>query len=137
MRHAVEGAFVLLIAWLRHPVLSVGPLLRARRRVQIRSVECNACMSQVTVCPAQDAIQFALPPRKPGAAEPRWYRRKVGPVAMTCLLAYIFFGIVLYARVTNHWRADLPNHVCQYLVLRVNEFSHAGMELPHSQQPGS
>ena len=95
--------------------------------VQIRSAECNACMACVAACPAQDALQLALPPRKLGVAEPRWYRRKVGPVAMTCLLAYIFFGIVLYARVTNHWRADLPHHVYQYLVPRVNQFSHPGM----------
>ena len=46
---------------------------------------------------------------------------------MTCLLAYIFFGIVLVARATNHWHADLPNHVYQYLVPRVNDFSHMGM----------
>jgi len=95
--------------------------------VQIRSAECNACMTCVAACPAQDALQLSLPPRNPGVAEPRWYRRKVGPVAMTCLLAYIFFGIVLYARVTNHWRADLPKHVYQYLVPRVNELSHPGI----------
>ena len=102
-------------------------LLPVDRLVQIRSVECNACMACVAACPAQDALQFALPPRKQSVAEPRWYRRKVGPVAMTCLLAYIFFGVVLYARITNHWRADLPKHVYQYLVPRVNEFSHLGM----------
>src|SRR5258708_4170778 len=72
--------------------------------VNIRSVECNACMSCVAACPAQDALQLALSPRRVSALEPRWFRRKVGPVAMTCVLAYIFFGIVLYARVTNHWR---------------------------------
>ncbi|KAA6462945.1 4Fe-4S binding protein [Acidobacteria bacterium AB60] len=95
--------------------------------VQIRSAECNACMACVAACPAQDALQLALPPRKAGFGEPRWYRRKVGPVAMTCLLAYIFFGIVLYARVTNHWRVDLPDHVYQYLVPRVEELSHGAM----------
>jgi hypothetical protein len=78
-------------------------------------------------CPAQDALQLALPPRRSGAPEPRWYRRKIGPAAMTCLLAYIFFGIVLYTRITNHWRADLPNHVYQYLVPSVKEFTHMGM----------
>jgi polyferredoxin len=95
--------------------------------VLIRSVECNACMACVAACHSQDALQFALPPRRSGVAEPRWYRRKVGPVAMTCLLAYIFFGIVLVARITNHWHADLPNNVYQYMVPRVNQFSHPGM----------
>lgn len=95
--------------------------------IQIRSVECNACMVCVAACSAQDALQLALPPRKAEVQEPRWYRRKVGPVAMTILLAYIFFGIVLYARVTNHWRADLANEVYQQLVPRVNQLSHPGM----------
>jgi len=95
--------------------------------VQIRSAECNACMACVAACSAQDALQLALPPRKLGVAEPRWYRRKIGPVAMTLLLAYIFFGIVLYARVTNHWRADLPHEVYQHLIPQVNQLSHPGM----------
>jgi polyferredoxin len=95
--------------------------------VQIRSVECNACMACVAACSAQDALQFALPPRRAGVPEPRWYRRKVGPVAMTCVLAYIFFGIVLLARATNHWRADLPREIYLELVPRVNELSHPGM----------
>ncbi len=95
--------------------------------LQIRSVECNACMSCVAACPAHDALQFALPPRHVLAPEPRWYRRKVGPVAITFVLAYIFFGIVLYARVTNHWRSDLPREVYLHLVPRVNELSHPGM----------
>ena len=95
--------------------------------VQIRSAECNACMACVAACSAQDALQLALPPRKLGVAEPRWYRRKIGPVAMTLLLAYIFFGIVLYARVTNRWRADLPHEVYQHLIPQVNQLSHPGM----------
>jgi hypothetical protein len=46
---------------------------------------------------------------------------------MTFVLAYIFFGIVLYARVTDHWRSDLPREVYQQLVPRVSELSHPGM----------
>jgi polyferredoxin len=99
--------------------------------IQIRSAECNACMACVAACQAQDALQLALPPRHDSVhgpvKEPRWYRRKIGPVAMTCLLAYIFFGIVLYARVTNHWQADLPHAVYQELIPRVSQLSHPGM----------
>ncbi len=95
--------------------------------IQVRSVECTACMACVSACPAQDALQFALPPRKAGVPEPRWYRRKIGPVAMTCILAYIFFGIVLFARATNHWHADMPREIYLHLVPRVNEITHPGM----------
>lgn len=97
------------------------------RLVQIRSVECSACMACVAACPAQDALQFALPPRQAETAERRWYKRALSPVAVTFVLAYIFFGIVLYARATNHWHADLPRDVYMHLVPRVNQFGHPGM----------
>ncbi len=42
--------------------------------VQIRSVECTACMACVAACSAQDALQFALPPRKGASSAARWHR---------------------------------------------------------------
>ncbi len=106
-------------------VCSAG--LRVDKLVQIRSVECSACMQCVAACPAQDALQLALPPRRAAMPAQRWFRRVLGPVAVTCVLAYIFFGVVLYARATGHWRADLPREVYLELVPKVNEFSHPGM----------
>src|SRR6185503_4669411 len=43
--------------------------------VQIRTVECTACMACVAACPAQDALQFSLPPRSAAAPAERWRRR--------------------------------------------------------------
>lgn len=94
--------------------------------VQIRSVECTACMECVAVCPAQDALQFSLPPRRAAMREQRWFRRAVGPLALTCIFAYIFFGIVLYARATNHWQTNIPRAIYMNLVPHVNEVSHPG-----------
>ena len=34
------------------------------RLVQIRSVECTGCMECVAVCPAENALQLSLPPRR-------------------------------------------------------------------------
>jgi len=34
------------------------------RLVQIRSVECTACMECVAVCPAENALQFSLMPKR-------------------------------------------------------------------------
>jgi polyferredoxin len=95
--------------------------------IQIRSVECSACMVCVAACAAQDSLQPALPPRKGQRSE----TALVPPQGRTCghdhpALLH-FFGIVLYSRVTNHWRADLPREVYQYLVPRVNQLSHPGM----------
>lgn len=101
--------------------------LKVDQLVQIRSVECSACMACVAACPAQDALQLALPPRKAATPALRWYRRSLSPIAVVCVLAYIFFGIVLYARATNHWKTDLPREVYMHLVPRANSLSHPGM----------
>ena len=95
--------------------------------VQIRSVECSACMACVASCPAQDALQFALPPRKADSSATRWYRRTIGPVTVAAMLAYIFFGAVLWARATNHWQTNSPRSVYVRLVPHANELSHPGM----------
>ncbi len=95
--------------------------------VQIRSVECGACMACVAACPAQDALQFALPPRKGISSAARWYTRTIGPAAVAAVLAYIFFGVVLWARATNHWQTYIPRSVYMQLVPHANELSHPGM----------
>ncbi|WP_109488103.1 4Fe-4S binding protein [Occallatibacter savannae] len=95
--------------------------------VQIRTVECTACMACVSVCPAQDALQFALPPRKAPTAAARWQFRSMTPLAVTAVLAYIFFGVVLLARATNHWQTNLPEQVYMHLVPRANQLTHPGM----------
>ncbi|HWE87236.1 MAG TPA: 4Fe-4S binding protein [Terracidiphilus sp.] len=96
--------------------------------VRVRSVECSACLSCVAACPAQDALQFALPPRQaqqqPAA---RWARRVLSPFAVACILAYLFFGMVLFARATNHWNSELPRDVYMQLVPHANELSHPGL----------
>jgi len=95
--------------------------------VQIRTVECTACMACISVCPAQDALQFALPPRKASTAAARWQFRSLTPLAVTAVLAYFFFGVVLLARATNHWQTNLPEQVYMHLVPRVNQLTHPGM----------
>ncbi len=95
--------------------------------VQIRSAECSACMACVAACPAENALQFALPPRKAVASAQRWYRRALGPVAVTAALAYIFFGLVLWARASNHWKTDVPNEVYMHLVPKANSVTHPGI----------
>jgi polyferredoxin len=95
--------------------------------VQIRSVECSACMSCVASCPAENALQFALPPRKEALSSARWYRRTIGPATVAAVLAYIFFGVVLWARATNHWQTNIPRSVYIHLVPHANTLSHPGM----------
>ena len=95
--------------------------------VQIRSVECTACMECVAACSAQNALQFAFAPRRAPAPEQRWARRVVGPMAVTAVLAYIFFGMFLFARATGHWQSNIPRAVYVELVPRANQVTHPGM----------
>ncbi|MDE3148223.1 MAG: 4Fe-4S binding protein, partial [Acidobacteriota bacterium] len=90
--------------------------LHVDQLVQIRTVECTACMACVASCPAEDALQFALPSRKAPAAAQRWYRRAAGPLAVAGMMACIFFGFVVYARVTGHWQMHLPREMYMVLV---------------------
>jgi polyferredoxin len=95
--------------------------------VQVRSAECSACMVCVAACPAENALQFALPPRRAAAPSQRWYRRTIGPLALTGVLAYLFLGVVLWARATNHWQTNVPREVYMRLVPHANEVSHPGI----------
>jgi polyferredoxin len=97
------------------------------RLVQIRSVECAACMECVAACPAENALQFSLAPRRTDGPAERWRRRVVGPVVFAGILAYIFFGMVLFARVTNHWQMSMPQSVYMQLVPHANAVTHPGM----------
>jgi NAD-dependent dihydropyrimidine dehydrogenase PreA subunit len=101
--------------------------LAVDRLVQIRSAECSACMVCVAACPAENALQFALPAHKAVTAPQRWYRRRLGPVAVTAIVAYIFFGAVLLARTTNHWQTNISREVYMSLVPHPNRVSHPGI----------
>ncbi len=94
------------------------------RLVQIRSVECAACMECVAVCPAEHALQLALPPQRIAAPAQRWMRRALSPVAVACLLASLFLGMVLVARATNHWQSPIGNDMYRVLIPNADEVTH-------------
>lgn len=97
------------------------------RLVQIRSVECTACLACVASCSTQDALQFALPPRRAETAEARWHHRIVSPIALAGILAFIFLGAILYARATGHWQTPTPRDLYFELVPHADEATHPGM----------
>jgi polyferredoxin len=101
--------------------------IQVDKLIQIRTVECTGCMECVAACSTQDALQFALPPRRANTSGERWRRRVITPLAFCAILAYIFFGVVLFARATNHWQTNLPQSVYMQLVPRANQLTHPGM----------
>jgi polyferredoxin len=101
--------------------------IQVDKLVNIRTVECTGCMECVAACSTQDALQFALPPRSANSPAQRWRRRTLSPLVVCAAIAYLFFGVVLFARATNHWRTNLPQSVYMQLVPRANQLTHPGM----------
>jgi polyferredoxin len=97
------------------------------RLVQIRSAECTGCMECVASCVPENALQFALPPKRSETPSGRWRRRTLTPVAVVGILACLFFGMVLFAKATSHWQTNLPRAVYMDLVPRANGLTHPGM----------
>jgi len=98
------------------------------RLVQIRSPECTSCMECVAVCPAENALQFALPPHSiaSGArtAAARWRDRSLPPQLVAALLALVFFGVIGVARATGHWQTNIPRDVYMQLVPHADQYGH-------------
>jgi polyferredoxin len=97
------------------------------RLAQIRSVECAGCMECIAVCPAQNGLQFSMPPRRTTEVSDRWRNLVLTPMAVTLVLACIFFGLVGYAKATGHWNTNLPRSLYLELVPNANQLSHPGM----------
>ena len=95
------------------------------RLVQVRSVECTACMECVASCSTQDALQLALPPRS-GAISQRWRGRALQPAVVVVVLALLFLGGVAMARVTHHWQTNVSDDVYRELIPHVDESTHPG-----------
>jgi polyferredoxin len=83
------------------------------RLVTIRSAECIGCLECVASCPAAGALMMAAP-----------RRRRVPAWAIAAGVAALLLGVVGYARVTGHWRTDLPSRVYFELLPHANEFAH-------------
>jgi len=89
--------------------------LAVDRLVQIRSAECTNCLECVAICPAKDALSLQL-------AAPR--RRLLPAWQVAAGIAVIFFGLVGYAKLTDHWQTHLPQQVFFRLIPAANEQAH-------------
>lgn len=87
------------------------------RLVQIRSAECISCLECVAVCPAKDALllQFAGPEK---------IRRAIPAWQLAAGIAFIFCGLVAYAKLSDHWQTHVPDQVFLKLVPTATEQHH-------------
>ena len=106
--------------------------LPVSRLLQIMSLECTSCMECVAVCPAENALQFSLPPHKLSISEvnatntpaERWRYRALEPRMVAATLAVIFFGLIGIARATGHWQTHVSRDMYMQLVPHANEYGH-------------
>ena len=111
----------------------------------IRSAECTGCLSCIAACPAENALNFALPPN-PSAkfdahclnvnpetslsaqslvrSNARWHHRALQPRTIVVVLAILFFGLITAARITHHWQTNLPRSTYQQLVPHADDYNH-------------
>jgi polyferredoxin len=111
----------------------------------VRSAECTGCLSCIAACPAENALNFALPPnlsanqtatayfsnagsspaaRSLAVSNTRWHHRSLQPRTVVILLAVIFFSLITAARLTHHWQTNLPRTTYQQLVPHADDYSH-------------
>jgi polyferredoxin len=88
--------------------------------VSIKSAECTGCLECVAVCPADGALQMALPQ----LVLPTPEARPVRTWAFAAGVALLFFGIVGFAKTEGYWKSDIPQAVYKQLVPHANEASH-------------
>jgi polyferredoxin len=96
------------------------------RLIQVRSVECTACLECVASCATANALQFALPPQAAVPIASRWRGRILQPAGVVVILAALFFGGIALARVTHHWQTNVSDGVYRQLVPRADEQTHPG-----------
>ena len=113
--------------------------------ITIRSAECTGCLSCIAICPAENALNFALPPNlsstfsattfptnadtSPAAqslaqSNARWHHRALQTRTVALLLAIVFFGLIGLARATHHWQTNLPLTTYQQLVPHADDYDH-------------
>jgi len=99
--------------------------LKVDALVQIRSLECTSCMECVAVCPAENALQLSLVPRRSAeSVATRWRNRAVQPRLVAAALAIVFFGLIGVARATGHWQTNIPRDLYMQLVPHADDYGH-------------
>jgi len=86
------------------------------------SDECHACMQCVDICPVKDTLYFALPVK----------RKILSRKAYALVIAGIFIGGILIARLTGFWQNSIPADEYIYHLQHMDdpEYYHNRGEVP-------
>lgn len=83
--------------------------IKIAQSTAVRSPECSACLTCVTVCPQKDVLAFSWFPM----------RIKASPIALGTLFVLLFGAGICGAMVTGHWQTRIPAH--EYLIFVAGE----------------
>jgi polyferredoxin len=84
----------------------------------IHSAECIGCLECVSACPSENALDFSIMGRRAlgnRATDPRW---------LAAGIFVIFFGFVVYAKLSGHWESPIPEAAYRQLIQRSAEYAH-------------
>ena len=84
--------------------------------LSIRSAECNACLTCVSVCPVAGALDLAIGPKTRHAVVPPW--------SLAVAIVLLFVGVVLFAQQTGHWHSRVPDDVYRELIPNAAGYEH-------------
>jgi polyferredoxin len=90
--------------------------LRVDELITIKSAECTGCLECVAACPAEGALGIHLPELVRRKPVPAW--------AIAAGVTIVFYGVVGYAKISNHWKTSIPEHVYEVLVPAADTVSH-------------
>ncbi|HEV2196631.1 MAG TPA: 4Fe-4S binding protein [Candidatus Acidoferrum sp.] len=90
--------------------------------ITIKSAECTGCLECVAICPAEGALHLALPRiAKTSSSKPPW---RIPAWAMAAGVAFLFFGIVGYAKAVGLWDSHIPAAMYRQLVPHADTARH-------------
>lgn len=92
---------------------SCPALLPVEQLGRVRSPECLGCLTCVSRCPAPGALDAAVPGR-----------RTVAPALYAALVAAVFWGLIVAARITGHWESGVSAAEYQRIVPNLESVSH-------------
>lgn len=88
-------------------------LLPVDRLVTVRSAECTGCFECVAVCPAEGALDLALP-----------RRRIISAWAVALAISVLFLGVVGYAKWQGLWDGRIPDSVYREVLPEIHRLEH-------------
>ncbi|MBZ0158132.1 MAG: 4Fe-4S binding protein [Alphaproteobacteria bacterium] len=88
-------------------------LLPVDRKKAIRSPECTGCLTCVSHCPAEGALNMALP-----------NRRSIKPELFVAAVVVVFFGGILVARLSGKWHSSVTPEELMVIVPYIKALAH-------------